>query len=100
IKSLIIPFKNANEIIRVFSEEDGDLEVFYDDNQITFKNKGITLTSRLIDGVYPDYRQILPKDFKTKVFIDKEEISQALKLSNIFSNKFHQIHFHISTKDD
>ncbi|MEK7136148.1 MAG: DNA polymerase III subunit beta [Patescibacteria group bacterium] len=88
---LIIPFKNASEIVKVFETEDVDITIHSDGNQLSLVGGGIHLTSRLIDGVYPDYKQIMPKDFSTTVSILKDDISQALKVSNIFSGKYHQI---------
>ncbi|MDQ5958083.1 MAG: Beta sliding clamp [Patescibacteria group bacterium] len=88
---LIIPFKNAAEIIRVFENEDTDVEIHSDNNQLSLIGGGVHITSRLIDGVYPDYNQIMPKSFGTTTAVLKEDLSQALKVSNIFSGKYHQI---------
>ncbi len=88
---LIIPFKNAAEIVRVFENEDMEVEIHSDNNQLSLIGGGIHITSRLIDGVYPDYNQIMPKSFTTTTAVLKEELSQALKVSNIFSGKYHQI---------
>src|SRR3989344_2738062 len=89
--ALILPFKNASEIVRVFEVEDTDIELHSDGNQLSVVGAGIHLTSRLIDGVYPDYKQIMPKEAATTISILKEELGQALKVSNIFSGKYHQI---------
>ncbi|OHA58896.1 MAG: DNA polymerase III subunit beta [Candidatus Vogelbacteria bacterium RIFOXYD1_FULL_44_32] len=88
---LIIPFKNAAEIVRVFENEDVEVEIHSDNNQLSLIGGSIHITSRLIDGVYPDYNQIMPKSFTTTTSILKEDLSQALKVSNIFSGKYHQI---------
>ncbi len=93
LQPLIVPFKNASEIIRVFESEDTDVEVHSDGHQLSVVGAGIHLTSRLIDGVYPDYRQIMPKESTTVAAILKDDLTQALKVSNIFSGKYHQIKF-------
>jgi DNA polymerase-3 subunit beta len=59
---------------------------------------GVYLTSRVIDGVFPDYRQILPKEFKTEAVVLKQDLLSSLKLSNIFSDKFNQVNFSIKPK--
>ena len=99
LKPLIIPFKNALEVVRVFGEFDGDINITYDENQIMFENNQILLISRLINGIYPDYLQIMPNDFLTKIKLKKDDFIQALKISNVFSNKFSQVDLNISTKD-
>jgi len=92
---LIIPLKNIIEINRIFENIDGNLQINSNKNQISIFSDSIHLTSRIIDGVYPDYRQIMPSAFKTELVIKKDEIVNVLKLSNIFSDKFNQIDLHL-----
>ena len=75
------------------------MRVYYNKNQISFTFPGFYLTSRLIDGVFPDYRQIIPKDVETSVIVLKSDVQNALKLSNIFSDKFNQITLSVKPKD-
>lgn len=96
--SLLIPFKNIIEIMRVFGEYDGDIAVVMSKNQIVLRNENIYLTSRIIDGVFPDYHQIIPKEFKTEVVVLKQDFINALKVSNVFSDKFNQITLTIDPK--
>jgi len=96
---LIIPIKNINEIIRVFDDYVGEIKVISDNNQISFYGDNVYLTSRLIDGVYPDYKQIMPTSFKTEVRVKKDDIVQALKLSNVFINKMNQIDLSVYNKE-
>ena len=88
---LIIPLKNAAEIIKVFEGEEGELELCSDSNQLSITSVGIHLTSRLIDGIYPDYRQIMPKTSTSTITLSKDDLGQVLKMANIFSGKFNQI---------
>ncbi len=98
ISGILIPFKNIPDILRVFGEFSGNIKVSFDKNQISFSSDSVYLTSRVINGVFPDYRQILPKESKTEVVVLKQDLSNALKLSNIFSDKFNQINFSIKPK--
>ncbi len=91
IDSLLIPYKNIIEIIKIVSGVKDNLSISYNKNQISFSSSGIYLTSRIIDGVFPDYNQIIPKEFETSVIVLKNDIQNALKLSNIFSDKFNQV---------
>lgn len=97
-EGVLIPFKNIGEIIRVLSVTDGDVDIVSSKNQISFSAKGIYLTSRLIDATFPDYRQILPKEFKTEAVVLAVDLGQALKLSNVFSDQFNQLTLSLAPK--
>lgn len=88
---VLIPFKNALEIVRVFENINDELTITISKNQISVNSGNIYLFSRAIDGNFPDYRQIIPKDFVTKATILKQDFVQVLKLGSIFSDNFNQI---------
>jgi DNA polymerase-3 subunit beta len=88
---VIIPVKNVHEVVRVFESVQGDVAVALDENQISFLSGGVYVTSRIVNGVYPDYKQIIPSDFTTDVKILKEDIVSALKLTNVFADKFNKV---------
>ncbi len=96
---MLIPFKNIPEILRVFGDFSGTISVCFNKNQVSFSSDNIYLTSRVIDGVFPDYRQIIPKERKTEAVVLKQDLLNALKLSNIFSDKFNQVNLIISPED-
>jgi len=93
---ILIPFKNIPEIMRILEGINDDVIIELSKNQIAFSYKGIYLISRVIDGTFPDYRQIIPKETKTEVVLLKQDIINALKISHIFSDKFNQIHIKVS----
>ncbi|MEK7588788.1 MAG: DNA polymerase III subunit beta [Patescibacteria group bacterium] len=99
VSGILIPFKNIGEILRIFSELDTVIKICFNKNQISFSCQNIYLTSRIIDGVFPDYTQIIPKSFKTEVVVLKQDLLNALKISNIFSDKFNQLNLSINVKD-
>ncbi len=99
ISGIIIPFKNIGEILKVFGEIQDIIKVCFNKNQISFSSDGVYLTSRIIDGIFPDYRQIIPKELSTEVVVLKQDLLNALKLSNIFSGKFNQVNLKILTKE-
>lgn len=92
---ILIPHKNIPEIMRVLETVPGEVAVELDKNQISFSYEGVYLISRVIDGVFPDYKQIIPKQSTTEVTILKQDLVNALKLSNIFSDKFNQINIKV-----
>jgi len=96
IPSVIMPVKNTTELVRILeTQEEGDLEVYIDENQYTIKSKSLYITSRIIDGSFPDYKTILPKETTTEAVILKEDLLNTLKKAQIFSDKFGQITLHV-----
>lgn len=100
IEPIIIPFKNISEIIKIINEKNGVMEVKTNKNQISLSMEGLYITSRLIDSVFPDYRQIIPKEFKTKILIEKEDLIQGVKMVNIFSDKLNKVKISINKNDN
>ncbi len=90
---VLIPVRNAAEIIRIFDGIDEDVTVYIDDNQIAVVSDDIYLVSRTIEGNFPDYKAIIPKEFVTEAVILKQDLSNALKISTIFSDAFFHIKF-------
>lgn len=96
---VLIPVRNASEIIRIFEGVDEDVMVFIDDNQIAIVSNDIYLISRTIEGNFPDYKAIIPKEFVTEAIILKQDLSNALKISTIFSDSFFHIKFLVNPND-
>lgn len=93
--NILIPLKNIPDIIRIFEEFNGEIDVYLSKNQISFSDNYNYVVSRLIDGVFPDYQQIIPKETKTEAIVLKQDLLSILKISNIFSDKFNQINIKI-----
>ena len=96
LNQILIPFKNVSEIIRVFEDIDDDIKIYLTQNQIAFEYKNIYLTSRIIDGNFPDYQQLIPKEFTTEFTVLKDDLINTLKISNVFSDQFNKITFKIN----
>lgn len=100
-ESILIPQKNVSEIIRVFEGVDSQIQIIFGQNQVSFEvEKEIYLISRVVDGVFPDYKQIIPKESKTEVSILKQDFINSLKISNLFSDNFNQVKFHIDAENN
>ena len=97
-QGVIIPVKNTNEIIKIFDDVVSEVKVSFDQNQITFSSEGVYITSRIVSGVYPDYKQIIPREFTTEATVLKEEIINALKLTNVFTDKFNKVNIKANPK--
>lgn len=97
-QNFMIPYKNALEIARVCETVDEDAKLVITENQcaLTFPC-GVYISSRLITGSFPDYAQIIPKEFVSYVTVLKEDLLRSFKKTNIFLNKFRQVSFTITS---
>jgi len=95
VPNLLLPARNATELIRIIEQGSGDIEVYYNEHQISTHTGSVYYTSRLIDGSFPNYRQIIPKSFTTEAVVLREDLQQALKSLSVFSDKFLQVSFTI-----
>ena len=82
---IILPKAVLGELTRLPS--DGDIEFFFDEpnNQAVFKSENIILSSRVLEGEFPDYQKIIPKDFMLKILAEKNDLIQAVKLASVFA---------------
>lgn len=92
---LIIPLKTAQEILKIL-EDDEILKVYCDENQILFKTEQFEFISRILEGNFPDYSAVVPREFLIEINLDKEEFINALKLSSVFSGRSNEIKIVIS----
>lgn len=95
---LLLPARNAAEIVRVLDLADGEVQVFYNKNQLSFTVDGVYVTSRLVDGSFPDYRQIIPKKHTTEVIALKSDLVNTFKLGAVFSDNLQQVRMSVSPK--
>lgn len=99
ISKILIPHKSVAEIIRVLEVVEGDVNVVFTRNQMSIFTSNIYFTTRLIDGGFPQYQIIIPKEEKTRVVTMKQDLVNTLKLSNIFTDKFSQVVLQIDQKN-
>jgi DNA polymerase-3 subunit beta len=63
------------------------IRISHDESQVLFKTDRAELISRLTEGNFPDYSQIIPVKFATEVSINREEFANAIKLAGVFGQK-------------
>lgn len=95
ITKILIPYKNIADILRVLDSAPNAVTVRFNRNQLSFAGNGIYLTSRLIDGGFPQYQLIIPKEEITKVVVLKQDLISTLRLSTLFADKFFQVLFSV-----
>lgn len=83
-KSVIVPVRTYQEILRILEEEKEETEIVINENQILFAMDDVELVSRVIDGQYPDYKQIIPKEHQTKVIVNVAEFAKSIKTAALF----------------
>lgn len=90
--AIMVPQKNALELARVCELEDSEVRLVVNENQCALLfSDGVYITSRLTTGSFPDYKQIIPKEYATKTVVLKRDLQHAFKKTNIFLNKFMQV---------
>lgn len=92
---VVAPLKTIQEVIRTFPD-DQTVRISIDPSQIAFTSDNQTLISRLIDGQYPDYGHIIPREFKSEVLISREKLMSAVKLASSFAGRSNDVRFKIT----
>lgn len=106
---LIIPSKALQELLHILTSEiPSDVRVNCSFNQISFTFENIYLTSRLIEGAFPDYHRVIPTNLTTKVALKTSEVSAAMDRVSLISRAndynvvkldFHDAQLHISSSN-
>jgi len=98
--AILIPQKNAIEIAKICDLLDSDPELILNENQcaLTFP-EGVYITTRLVTGTFPDYQQIIPKEYVAYSTVLKSDLLQAFKKTHVFLNKFMQVTMILGDKD-
>ncbi len=81
----IIPKKAAHEMRRLLEESDGEPLIGFTKNLMIFRKSGLLLTSRLMEGTYPNYQQVLPKDSQKHATAPKTELEGAIRRVAVLS---------------
>jgi DNA polymerase-3 subunit beta len=81
----VVPATTMSEVMRVIPDGLDSIEMEFDDSQVHFKLGDIEVTSRLIDGAFPDYRKLIPDKTEITVDIEKGELSRVVKVASLFA---------------
>jgi len=96
-ESILVPHKNAQELARVCELKGGAPIFKVNENQCALEfEDGVYVTSRLTSGSFPDYEQIIPKEYGSHSTLLKNDLINAFKKTNIFLNKFLQVSLMVS----
>ena len=82
---VIVPGRSVSELLRLLG--DSDVEVRVDEEQIGFVFNDIELVSRVIDGEFPDYRQLIPQEVPTQARVATNELKSVAKIAGLFARE-------------
>ena len=82
--SLIIPKKAISEIQKLFFDE---IEIFYDENTLIAKSSNFQYFTKLINGKFPDYERIIPREKNYRILLNREKMIEAIKQISIISSE-------------
>lgn len=85
----IIPIKTINELNKILKDE-GEVKIYFSENQVAFELNNTTIISRLIEGEFPNYEQVIPKEKNKedgeKITIEKNKLFAAIKRASLFTS--------------
>jgi len=84
---IIVPRKGVLEMSRLLTEEESDVELVISKNHLRLKTGKQSLTTKLIDGKFPDYERVIPQDTNKKVYADREKLRNGMARTSILSNE-------------
>lgn len=84
---IIIPVRALIELSRTLSDFDEDIKVCINNNQILFVASEVEFTSRLIEGNFPNYKQIIPENNDTKAIVKVSDFTSSLKVASLFARE-------------
>ena len=103
--ALILPKLAAKEVINIFGEKEGEIQIYFSPNQILFESQmletahpKVQLVSKLIEGEYPNYEAIIPKKYETQIVLLRSEFLNQIKSASLFSGKINEVRLKINPK--
>jgi DNA polymerase-3 subunit beta len=85
--SIILPKKPLNVLKSIITNHESEVTISFNSTNIIFSFENITMTSRLIEGKYPNYEAVIPKENPNSLTIDRNAFLNTLRRVSIFSNK-------------
>ncbi|NCT66631.1 MAG: DNA polymerase III subunit beta [Rhodanobacteraceae bacterium] len=86
-RQVIVPRKGINELQGLFEPGDGVVELEFARNHLRVRRDGVTFTSKLIDGRFPDYEAVIPIGADKEVRVQRDDVRAALQRAAILSNE-------------
>ncbi len=84
---LLVPASAMQDLLRVLSDEDSDIQITHDGQQVLFQVGDVELVTRLVDGKYPDYRKLIPESFATTATLQRADLISVTRVSSLFARE-------------
>jgi DNA polymerase III subunit beta len=84
---LLIPASAVADLLRIIGDSEETVTIKYDDNQVCFAVGESELITRQVDGEYPNYQALVPKEFKVVASVDKDELLRITKVTSLFARE-------------
>lgn len=84
---IIVPRKGVLELSRLMEESDKEVSIMLSHNHIRVRTEAFTFTSKLIDGKFPDYSRVIPKNNTQLLMANRQELKQVFQRASILSNE-------------
>lgn len=82
----ILPLRLVQELVRILKDYEGnEVSMSFDEGKVSFIVEDTVIISRLIEGNYPNYKEIIPNSGKTRVVLNKDDVVKTLKVIGLFS---------------
>jgi len=98
--SIIIPGKSLSEISRILEDEELDLCINVGDKHVHFDLGDTQIISRLLEGEFVNYKQIIPQEYKTRVKVDRLLLQQSLERASLMSRELENNLIKLNVQDD
>lgn len=96
---LLVPLKHASELVHVLERISTDsVDVAADDSQMAIAADGVNYISRVVDGTFPNYKEIIPKSYTTEATLLKNDFSEMLRKARVFSGNDQHVGLHVYPK--
>jgi DNA polymerase-3 subunit beta len=86
-RGIIVPRKGVAEIRKLCAETDGPLQIGLGENFLILRCPSLTLSTRLIDGEFPNYRQIMPSDHRIRLVVPRERLTHAVRRTSLVAHE-------------
>lgn len=98
-QNFILPQKTARELLAIFGEKEGKLKISLSPAQVIFEYADqkdlarpfIQIVSRLVEGEYPQYQEIIPKKYQVRATVDRNEFMNRIRAASIFAGKTNEV---------
>jgi DNA polymerase-3 subunit beta len=84
---VVVPARTIHELIRVIGDHSGEIDLKFSKTEAVFEVGDVSIVSRLIDGKFPNYKQIIPAQAKTEVVAERVELLNIVKVASIFARE-------------